>query len=194
MKKLAAILFMSMLLYNVVGYRAVFSWLEQRSYQTLNQELDNLGYDEAELITIKVPINELPYFTNSPIFERTNGTISVQGITYQYVERRIYNDSLEMRCISNPLATNLTNARDLFFQLVNDLQHGNPTGKQAPAKPVLALKNTITDFTLFEEVIGFEPVFSTLSTSYNLFQLKDCKHTKATQEQPPDAVVTDCIS
>jgi hypothetical protein len=189
-KKLAALLFMSMLLYNVVGYRAVFSLLEKQSHQTLNQQLDAMGYEEQELITIKVPIDELPYYTNSSIFERTNGTISVEGITYQYVERRIFNDSLEMRCIPNALATNLTNARDLFFQLVNDLQHNNPDGKQAPVKPALALKNTISDFTLFEEVIGFEPVFSSLSASYNLFQLKECKHSKSPQEQPPDAVVT----
>jgi hypothetical protein len=188
-KKLAAILLTGMLLYNVVGYRAVFSWLEQHSYKSLNQQIDNKNYEEESLITIKLPIDQLPYYTNSPIFERTNGTVTVYGTTYQYVERRIYNDSLEMRCLANPLATTLTNARDLFFQLVNDVQEA-PGKANSPAKPMLALKNVFSDYTQTDSITCFEPVFSTRSTSYNLYQLKDCMYSKAPQEQPPDAVVT----
>lgn len=189
MKKLAAILLTGMLLYNVVGYRAVFSWLEQHSYQSLNQQIDNKNYNKENLITIKLPIDQLPYYTNSPIFERTNGTVTVNGTTYQYVERRIYNDSLEMRCIPNPLATTLTNARDLFFQLVNDIQEA-PGKANTPAKPMLALKNVFSDYTITESVHCFEPVFTTRLSSYNLYILKDCMYSKAPQEQPPDAVVT----
>ncbi len=180
---------MGMLLYNVVGYRAVFSWMEQNSYHSLNTQIDNRNYEDESLITIKLPIDQLPYYTNSPIFERTNGTVTVNGTTYQYVERRIYNDSLEMRCIPNALATHLTNARDLFFQLVNDLQQA-PGKSNTPAKPILALKNIVTDFTLTETYSCYEPVFITGSSSYNLYQVKSYLFTKAPQEQPPDAVVT----
>jgi hypothetical protein len=113
----------------------------------------------------------------------------VNGTTYQYVERRIYNDSLEMRCIPNPLATTLTNARDLFFQLVNDIQEA-PGKANGPAKPMLALKNVFSDYTITESLNTFEPVFKIRSNAYNLFILKDCMYTKAPQEQPPDAAVT----
>lgn len=189
-KKLAAIVLMGSLLFNVVGYQIFFSWMETHSHLSLNRQLDNNGFDEAELITIKVPIDELPYYTNSPIFERTKGSIAIGGLTYQYVERRIYNDSLEMRCIPNAQATNLTNARDLFFQLVNDLQHTSSNGKQTPAKPLLALKNMMSDYTLFEEVIGFEPAFNLMPASYNLFITKDGRNSHTPQEQPPDAMLT----
>ncbi|HEY8397607.1 MAG TPA: hypothetical protein VIK80_06690 [Flavihumibacter sp.] len=190
MKKLAAISLMGILLFNVLGYRAVFSWLEQHTYHALYQQLDEQQYDESELITLKVPIDQLPYYTNSSTFEKVTGSISIGGHTYQYVERRIYNDSLEVRCIPNAKATQLTNARDLFFQLVNDLQHTNSNGKQSPAKPMLALKNMVSDYTFFDEVIGIEPVARLVSSTFNLYLVKEGGSFQNPQEQPPDSFMT----
>ena len=139
-----------LLLFNWAGYRLVFSYLESHSSELLNVHLDNNNYLEDELITIKLPIDDLPYYTNSPIFERVKGEVVIGGMKYQYVEKRIFNDSLEMRCIPNAQATNLTNARDAFFTMVNDLQHVNSSGKQPPAKQPLTFKNLLADY-LVEE-------------------------------------------
>lgn len=181
---------MGMLLFNIVGYRAVFSWMEEQAHQQLNQQLDTDNQLSQELITIKVPIDGLPYYTNSPIFERTKGSITLGGMTYQYVERRIYNDSLEMRCIPNAQATQLTNARDLFFQLVNDLQHTNSEGKQSPVKPSIAFKNLFSDFTLASTTSYYEPVFRTTQTEYQLYQAIQASSIRTPQEQPPDNLQT----
>lgn len=175
-----------MLLFNIVGYRAVFSWMEQQAHRQLNQQIDTNDQFSPELITIKMPIDGLPYYTNSPIFERTKGSITLGGLTYQYVERRIYNDSLEMRCIPNAQATQLTNARDLFFQLVNDLQHTNSEGKQSPVKPSIAFKNLFSDYTLAGTTTCYEPVFRTTEPEYQLFTANQASSIRTPQEQPPD--------
>lgn len=99
MKKLAAILLTALLLFNWLGYRLFFGYMEQQSSHAMNLRLDSNDYDEASLISIKIPVTNLPYYTNSPIFERVKGNINIDGREYQYVEKRIYNDSFEMRCI-----------------------------------------------------------------------------------------------
>lgn len=177
---------MGILLFNWAGYRAVFSYMETHLSNDLNQQLDNNHYEETALVTIKVPVDQLPYYTNSPIFERVKGKVSIGSVTYQYVERRIFNDSLEMRCIPNNEVTHLTNARDEFFQLVNDLQHTSSSGKQQPVKQAISLKNIFTDFLPNEPGLTFEPDFTSKSTIYNLHTVRFCNRNTSPQEQPPD--------
>ncbi|MFD2527147.1 hypothetical protein ACFSQD_15100 [Flavihumibacter stibioxidans] len=186
MRKLAAILIMGILLFNWAGYRAVFSYMETHLSNDLNQRLDNNHYEENALITIKVPVDQLPYYTNSPIFERVKGNVTIGSVTYQYVERRIFNDSLEMRCIPNNEVTHLTNARDEFFQLVNDLQHTSSSGKQQPVKQAISLKNIFSDYLMDETRPGYEPRFTSRATCYNLFAEQFCNRNTPPQEQPPD--------
>jgi hypothetical protein len=178
-----------LLLFNWAGYRAVFSWLESHSSELLNVHLDNRNYQEDELVTIKLPIDDLPYYTNSPIFERVKGDVVIGGMKYQYVERRIYNDSLEMRCIPNAQATNLTNARDAFFTMVNDLQHVNSTGKQQPAKQTLTFKNLLADYLVEENAMPQPPVQPETTCNYNLYSDHLAEACCSPAEQPPDAAL-----
>ncbi len=78
--------------------------MEQDAARTLDARLDRQQYDQDQLITIKVPLTGLAYYNNSTSFERSNGQIEISGVPYRYVESRIYNDSLEMRCILNQAA------------------------------------------------------------------------------------------
>lgn len=186
-KRLAAILLSTLLLFNWVGYRIVFGYMETQSSQDLNTQLDNDRYDEASLISIKVPVDNLPYYTNSPIFERVKGSITIEGRQYQYVEKRIYNDSLEMRCIPNTQATHISNARDAFFQLVTDLQQVKENSKPSPAKPALSLKNILPDCIGFESIASFEPVFSEIETYYRDFSDHLPVSYLSNLLQPPDS-------
>lgn len=186
MKKLAAILAMGILLFNLLGYRAVFSYLETHYSQKLDARLDVDHYDASALVTIKVPVDELPYYTNSPIFERVKGEVMIGGMKYQYVERRIYNDSLEMRCIPNAEAHHITNARDEFFQLVNDLQHTNSTGNQT-GKQSVSIKNILTECVESMAIAAFTPVFRETGIIYNDYLVNLPAGIKHSSEQPPDA-------
>jgi len=177
---------MGVLLFNWGGYRWVFSYLEDSSSKLLNASLDDRNYDEAALITLKLPVEHLPYYTNSPIFERVKGEVNIGGMKYQYVEKRIFNDSLEMRCIPNAHSIHLTNARDEFFKLVNDLQQTSSSGKHNPTKQSNTIKNTLPDGLTNKNTPLFTPTFNDRSLPYQYFLDYFPECIQSTQEQPPD--------
>jgi hypothetical protein len=128
MRSIGASLLLSILLFNWFGYRLVIGMLETQANSELEAQFDQNGFDDAELISIKVPVRYLPYYTNSFQYERVDGQIEVGGIQYKYVKRRIYNDSLELLCIPNHTAMQLRTAENEFFKFSNDLIHGKKPG------------------------------------------------------------------
>lgn len=141
-KKAAAILLVGILFFNWFGYRLLNSFLQDRANALLELRLDNNNYDESQLISIKIPAN-LPYYTNSQQYDRVDGQISINGNHYNYVKRRLFNDSLEYLCIPSEEKTRLSNARDEFFKLVNDLQH--PQNKKQGNNSI-AVKNLLAEY------------------------------------------------
>lgn len=100
----------------------------------LASRIDRQQYDVSQLISIKVPVTHLSYYNNSGSFERVDGQIEINGIPYQYVQRRIFNDSLELLCIPNQMALRLRMSRDEYFKLVNDIQRS--AGSRPGSHPV----------------------------------------------------------
>lgn len=129
-------------LFNWFGYRLLTSFLQDRANASLEFQLDNNKYDESQLISIKIPAN-LPYYTNSKNYDRVDGQISINGKHYNYVKRRLFNDSLEYLCIASEEKTRLSNARDDFFKLINDLQH--PQNKKQ-GNNLIAAKNLLAEY------------------------------------------------
>jgi hypothetical protein len=122
LKRIVAILLMGILCFNWCGYRLLDGYLESRADRQLEATLDQDGYDDAQLLLIKIPSTHLSYYNSSERFERVDGQIEVGGIQYKYVKRRLFNDSLELLCIPNHTAMQLQAAKNEFFKLVNDLQ------------------------------------------------------------------------
>lgn len=136
MKRLAAILLIAILFFNWYGYQVLTAYWQQRAENKLVARLDRNEYDDAQLVSIKVPITALTYYNSSTTFTRVDGQIDLNGVHYNYVKRRIFKDSLELLCIPNTTATNLQTAKNEFFRQVNDLQQQNQGKKNsnAPAK------------------------------------------------------------
>jgi len=97
--------------------------MENHQNARLETQLDNDQYNESDLVSLKVPVAHLSYYNNSISFERVDGQIEINGIAYKYVKRRLYNDSIELLCIANPVSMQLKNAKDDFFKIANDLQN-----------------------------------------------------------------------
>ncbi len=132
---------LGLLIFNLFGYRIWFCYQQQRSNQQLTASLDKTEYNDKDLITIKVPLS-LPFFTNWPEFERYDGSIEVEGQHYNYVKRKVYNDTLILLCIPNNERTRLANAKTEFEKFAAE---GRPaTGNKAPGSFVL--KSLITDY------------------------------------------------
>lgn len=131
MKKIAAILFLGILLFNGFGYRWVASFFDQKAAENLVALIDQEQYNASELISIKTPIG-LPYYVNSAKFERIDGEMVIDGVVYQYVERRVFNDSLEIKVLPNQDRLHIKNAREDFYKLAQDIQKNGTDKKSVP--------------------------------------------------------------
>jgi hypothetical protein len=135
---------MSVMLFNLGGYRWIMNWMEQKADTRLEARLDNNEYDESSLIEIKVPL-DLPYQTDWKNFERCDGAIEINNVHYKYVKRKIAGGFMILKCIPNETRQQLVNARDYFFQLVNDLQQTKPA-KKSTAPNAAVIKTVLGDY------------------------------------------------
>jgi hypothetical protein len=140
---LAAILLISLLFFNWIGYRVLMQWMEQKADARLEARLDNNNYNESDLITIKISLN-MPYQNEWSDFERYDGEVEKDGKIYKYVKRKVQNDSLILLCIPHETKMNLQAAKDDFYKLVNDLQQNNSSKKGNDKKT--AFKNLLSEY------------------------------------------------
>lgn len=131
MRIFASIFFLSILLFNWFGYRLVMDYVQQKADIHFEQKLDNKEYDANALIEVRAPVS-LPYQTDWKEFERVSGEITINGMHYKYVERKLEGGEMIYKCIPDEGKARLVNARENFFKLVNDLQTQQPekSGKQ----------------------------------------------------------------
>ncbi len=131
LKKAIAILFVGILLFNGFGYRIVSNYFDQKASAHLSELIEQNDYNESELVSVKTPIN-LPYYSNNPKFERVDGEMEIEGIVYQYVERRVYNDSVEIRILPNQDRLHIKNAKESFDKLASDFEQKLTDKKSVP--------------------------------------------------------------
>lgn len=135
---------MCLLFFNWYGYRILSVYLQHQSDTKLEAKLDRNEYDESQLIELRVPIN-LPYHNDWSGFERFNGEIEIDGVYYKYVQRKVENGELVLKCLPNNNKQMLQSARDNFFKLVNDLQQNNP-GKKSGKSQANSFKGLFSDY------------------------------------------------
>jgi hypothetical protein len=183
MKRLSAILLLGIFSFNLFGYRIIAIFLENQENRKMELAIDKNDYSDSELMAIRVPTN-LPYYTNSPTFQRIDGEIEVQGVFYKYVKCRIYNDSLELLCIPNTGKTKIQEAKADFSRLASEFQQSN--NKKKSAQDSKSFQKTISEFE--EQPIAGACLISAIRTGFpaqnNSFV--NCLFLK-TAEQPPDA-------
>lgn len=134
-----------MLFFNWYGYRWVFDFVQEKNDNQLEAKFDNNSYDETQLIEIRMPLN-MPYQSNWSSFERYDGEITVKGVLYKYVKRKVENNELVLLCYPNSDKMHLLNARDEFFKLANDFQQHNESKKSSTPSNSQAFKNFISEY------------------------------------------------
>jgi hypothetical protein len=144
MKKLTAIVLLSIFTFNMVGYQLLYTYMANKSDGALELALDENNYDESQLISIKQPTN-LPYYTNSKSFNRIDGEVEINGTTYKYVKCRIYNDSLEMLCIPHVEKMKIQQSKQDFAKIANDFQQDNGN-KKKPGQENKSFQKSLTEF------------------------------------------------
>lgn len=116
LKPLLSIFLLLVLLFNFYGYRLVFDYMENRDAVAVDAKLDQQDFNDDELVSIKTAL-QLPYYTPSQDFERVYGSVEVDGVVYNYVKRRVFNDSLELLCLPDYSRAEMTSEKNKFFKL-----------------------------------------------------------------------------
>ncbi|MBS1600228.1 MAG: hypothetical protein JST75_18515 [Bacteroidetes bacterium] len=184
LKRTAAILLLGLFLFNSVGYRLWVNHVESSANDTLISEIDNNKYDESQLLLFKIPVSRLSYYNNSNQFERVNGQVEVRGIEYQFVKRRLYNDSLELYCIPNHTATMLRQVKNDFFKVMNDLQ-ANESNKKTPSHPNIFKSFSTDDYTVNDALILTIHASQIIKSPANYAEALTSLY-QFTAEHPPD--------
>ena len=182
LKRLAAILFIVVVLFNFYGYNLVIDYAQNQKDREFASLLDNNRYNENDLVYVKLPVN-LPYYGNSKNYEKVSGSVEVNGVEYKYVKRRVYNDTIELACLPNTNKQTLQSARINYFNLSNDLQT-NHNGK----KTSLTIKSVSLDFC--NKLISYNlPDLAKTNKSYHTSLLNNLPDLfLPVQAQPPESV------
>jgi hypothetical protein len=133
LRRIAAIFFILVVVFNLYGYQLVITYLQINQSTSIEQKLDRKEYTDSELISIKTALH-LPYYSSSPNFERAYGSITVNGIDYEYVKKRVYQDTLELLCIPNYNKSNLQTAANELTKIAAGGQASLPAGKTTLVK------------------------------------------------------------
>lgn len=158
--------------------------LKDKQAIQLSSQLDKQEYDAEDLISIKTPLN-LPYYTgNSEQFERAYGSVKINGVDYEYVKRRVYQDTLELLCLPNKEKSRLESAKNEYFRMsVIGQQQGSDKNPNANI-----LKICLTDY--FQEFYSFS-INGLTEKRHNYFSFNTrfvfSSHTRGT-DRPPDSM------
>jgi uncharacterized protein (DUF2267 family) len=184
-KQTIAILLLALHLFNLGGYQLVFSKAQHAANERFQSLLDKEEYSDNQLVEVKVPLN-LPYQSNWQEFERYDGEIQFEGVHYNYVKRKIYNDTLILMCLPNPEQMKIATAKDEFFSLVNGLQH---TGQhKAPTAPEKAIKSITTEFLSDTDLIIPQPEVKASVPVRVMHELLPPSAPRLTEAQPPESI------
>jgi len=131
--KISAILIFVIHLYSSVCYSFVFNYFIHLSDEQTAAQLDKNVYDDAALVEISIPLN-MPYMSSQSNYERCDGSIELKGTHYNYVKRKINNDTLHILCIPNEQKTQLHEAKNDYTRQLTDLPSGNKKASDSQAK------------------------------------------------------------
>lgn len=91
------------------------------------QLLDNNDFNDNDLMELRIPIN-LPYHSSWSNYERIDGEIEFNGMYYNYVKRKVCNDTLYLLCLPNSNKTKLYAAQNDYTKQTNDIPADNKSG------------------------------------------------------------------
>ena len=98
MKKIVAISFLFLLLFNAFGYYLLFGYEQVQAHNEVVETVKEMPQSAFKVIKLLVS----PYaHIEDRDFEYVEGTYQSEGKTFVFVKKRIVNDSLELYCLNN---------------------------------------------------------------------------------------------
>ena len=115
------------MVFNLAGYRWLFSAIEKNATTNLDQKISAGKYSDEQLVEIRIPLN-MPYYSDKD-YEEVYGETDFNGEHYQYVKRKVSANTLYLLCLPNKEKTSIVKEKNEFTKAVNDIP-GNKEGSQ----------------------------------------------------------------
>jgi len=183
LRKIASILLILILFFNLGGYRIIIPLLQHESDRKLETLLDNNNYDEAELIEIRVPLN-MPYQQRFTKFERHYGQVELNGQLYTYVKSKIEGDVAIFKCIANKSGQQLKSIQDDLTKANSgaDIEHPG----QSKQQPSSFAKNVLSDYDDQNQLQSAAPLAALNATTSSDLSFSIPDRNINTPHQPPE--------
>jgi len=98
----------------------LFGYLSRQSSNLLADKIERHSYNEKDLVEIKLVLH-LPYYDSQDEYESFEGEVTINGNHYNYVKRKVFNDTLFLMCLPNKEKDQLQTAKNDYGKTVNDL-------------------------------------------------------------------------
>jgi hypothetical protein len=155
--------------------------MQDNTTSAIESQVDKEQYSDTELISIKTTLR-LPYYNSSSRYERAYGSINIDGKDYEYVKRRVYNDTLELLCIPN-------HDKSKLQSINNDLAKSFADGQSSPDKKNnTVIKLSLPDFCQPVKSYSMSSVSSTKPRYHSLNTHILCVNFRERQERPPQSM------
>ena len=136
MKKIAAILLLLLFAFNLTGFNWVLKIFQQNESARLEKQYDRNEFDESQLTEIVVPLS-IPYYTyQTDGYERFDGELTIKGILYKYVQRKVANGNLYLKCIKANSVSRITSTVTNYFGQINGIDNDQPSRDHSPKSTV----------------------------------------------------------
>jgi hypothetical protein len=149
LRKYASIILLLILLFNMVGYRAWFYYAEQKADVAMESRLDKNQYDESDLISLTIPLNN-PYQIEQTRFERINGEVNFQGKTYKLVKRKVTDGNLVLLCMPDTRKMVLKKAKTEFGNAASGLTSNSKNSPRSGTQKNFSGSDYLKEFASLE--------------------------------------------
>ena len=124
MKKIVSISFLLILVFSSFGYKLVLVILKKEATSRLEHRIEAGNYDPSELIEVKIPLNLSYYVSWQDYHLDEGGEVMIEGSVFQYLKRRVLNDTLFLTCIFHTEKMRLEEAETAYEGRLYDFQSG----------------------------------------------------------------------
>jgi hypothetical protein len=164
----------------MVGYRFVFSIMDNIATEKLDAKLDAGEYAEEKLVEIRIPLN-MPYQDRITEFERHYGEITIEGKAYTYVKMRIDKDMLVLKCIANSGKEQLKNTTNNLAKANSSQDMENNEKKHNTS----ISKNVISDYDNKNQLYDLSQIIPVAKINHTGFTSPVLKASITPVYQPP---------
>jgi hypothetical protein len=155
LKKIAAILLLSIHLFDLGGYLLVHQYLIYRSDRFFNEQTAKNLYNKLDLVDVKIPIS-LPGIRSWKSYEPISGQIRFHNNAYNYIQMRVTRDTLFLKCVPNYRATKLNAQNIIHADPINDV----PVPKKEHVPNTSGLFMDMFCFTAINNIMLIAPVIA----------------------------------